>query len=155
MAGTSTVSAAISVRDALMAAGVAVWADPAVHVVVGHPGVDIPDDTISFASLRTEQTPATFGTNRSRQETVTIEVLFSIWRNGGAEQEAITNARAYQLLGALENYCRKTDPTLGGRALFCFLTASESSGSTAQQTLSQGRCTELSATFTAEIRITG
>ncbi len=62
---------------------------------------------------------------------------------------------AYAHLRTLEQYVRTTDPQLGGLALWCFLTSTESFGYTQAAQLAEGRLCEIEATFTARVRITG
>lgn len=124
-----------------------------VLVTYGAPGTFEPEDLVSFTGTESVQEGATMG-NRGRQETLIQEVQISCWRGGGQEMELVCAQRAYQLLRMIENYCRKTDTTVGGTVLWCFLTSHESFGQTDPQFIDKGRVIEITAKFTARSRIT-
>lgn len=126
---------------------------PYVMVTFGAPGTYEPEDIVSFLAVTSEQQTATLG-NRSREETLEITVAVSCFRGGGQEQEAVTSARAYQLLRMVEYYARKTDTTIGGTVRDCFLVGHDSFGQTDPQYLEKGRVTEITARFQAHARIT-
>ena len=149
-------TAAPAFKKAMHQAAVTLWriSDPNVLVSFGHPGIAKPDDIVGFMDIRSNQEPATLGTNRSREETLELDVLFSIYRGGGAEQEVVCSDRAYYLLGQLENFVRTTDTTVGGTVRHCFLASHTSDGATDPQVLSAGRFIEVTATFQAQARIT-
>lgn len=73
-------------------------------------GVEDPDDNASAASSDAQQSAATMGTPRSRDEvgTVTCAALSS---NGDGNQKAARDA-VFAISTAIANLCR-TDPTLG------------------------------------------
>lgn len=143
-------------KKALQQAAVALWqsTEPGVLVSFGHPGNAKPDDIVGFMDVRSQQDPANLGTNRSREEVIELDVLFSIYRGGGAEQEVVCTDRAYYLLGQLENFVRVTDTTVGGTVRHCFLISHTSDGSTDPDVLAAGRFIEVTATFQAYARIT-
>lgn len=91
---------------------------------------------------------------RSRNEYVDVQVVISVAKAGRDDDLEVSDI-AYGHLRTLDQYVRKTDTTLGGAALWCFLTASESFGYTQADQLAQGRLCEIEATFTARVRITG
>lgn len=124
-------------------------------VSYGHPGKQLPDDVVSVTRVVTQQDPATLSANlRQRDLIITITVVVSVWRKGGADQEQVAGDRAYQLLDALEEYVRVTDTTLGGLVRWCFCIGSDSEGSTDPQLLATGRVIEITAQFFAKARIT-
>lgn len=127
--------------------------DPDVQVCYGHPGQSMLNDLVVFGEVGSEQVPGPHGGQRSRDETLTLTVVVSIFRPGGPEQELITATRGYDLLGQIENHVRKTDTTVGGTVRECFLTSHASDGSTDPQVLSAGRLTTIAAQFTAHTRI--
>lgn len=131
-------------------------ADPAhqLGVYYGHPGIKLPDDIVSVMRVTAQQEPGPIGTNRARDLTLTADVTVSIYRAGGADQEAVAAAQAYALLTAVEEHCRVTDTTLGGAVWWCFCTSHESEGATNPDLLAKGRVIEITATFTARARIT-
>lgn len=126
-----------------------------VLVCTGHPGVNMPDDVMSWGRIYTTQD---FGpmssTNRARDVTYNFELTASVFRGGGPDVEAIAEARAHTLISAVEEYVRVTDTTLAGLVWWCFCTSLDSSGSTDPQTIAKGRTIEVLATFTARARIT-
>jgi hypothetical protein len=127
--------------------------DPAVLVTYGHPGMANEADMIGVSRVTSTQAVATLGTNRSREETLTVEVQISCYRRGGVEQELVAGAQAYALLGLIERQVRMVDTTVGGTVRQCFLTSHEADGETDPVELAEGRCIEIVATFTAQARI--
>lgn len=153
MVNTSSVAPAF--KDAFIVIANSIWnqASSAVLVSFGHPGQNQPDDIVGFLDVRTEQDPATFGTNRSREEVIELDVLVSCRRGGGPEVEKTTSDAAYALLALIENYVRTTDTTVGGTVRECFLIRTTSVGATDPRELAQGRTIEITATFQARARI--
>lgn len=125
-----------------------------VLVSYGAPSSLDPEDVVAFLGVTSEQNPATIG-QRSRDEDLTIDVAISCFRGGlGEETELVCGQRAYQLLRMIENQVRKTDTTVGGTVLWCFLQSHESTGQTDPQLIQQGRVIEITARFAARARIT-
>lgn len=124
-----------------------------VYVVYGQPSTYQPDDIVSFGRLTSGQETATLSTNRSREETLTLEVTVSCFMGGTEDGEIATADRAYELLRRIEHYVRMTDTTLGGLVRTCTLTAHNSEGATPEELMEAGRVTEVVATFTAHARI--
>lgn len=141
-------------KDAMVTAATTAINDADVMVCYGHPGTVQPDDIVSFGRVTSTQSPHTMSTNRTRWNTLTIDVTISVYRTGGADQEQVAGDRAYELLNLIEEYVRVTDTTLGGLVLYCFCTSHESDGYTDPQVIAKGRLIEITATFTAESRIT-
>jgi hypothetical protein len=154
---TSSVTAAQDFKVALTDAMTALVAGQDVLVSFGHPGPDLAnwDDVVGFAETTSEQTVATMGTTRAREETLHQTVYASAFRPGGPDQERVASARAYELLGLLEHHVRAVDTTLGGVVRQCFLTAHTCTGETDPTVLATGRLIEINATFTAQVRVTG
>lgn len=152
----STATAADEFKEKFFDAVLALMAedDDTQHVLVtyGAPGTFEPEDLIAFTQTESLQDPKTMG-NRGREEVLIQEVQISCWRGGGQEMEIVSARRAYQLLRMIDYYCRKTDTTVGGTVLWCFLTSHECSGQTDPQFIEQGRVTEITARFTARGRI--
>ncbi|MFE4469551.1 hypothetical protein ACFRFH_12120 [Leifsonia sp. NPDC056824] len=146
-------SAAPALKDALVVATKNMFqSDPHVLVTFGHPGNASNDDLICWLGIRTQQVEGPVGPLRARDETVEIDVFISSVVVGDDDQAA--SDRAYFLLGQIENYTRTTDTTLGGKCLWCFLTATSSKGATEPANLPSGRQIDIIATFTARVRIT-
>jgi len=133
-------SAAAAFKDAFFTAAQTLWA-----------GTDV---QVAFGRVTSEQETANFGTNRSREETLTIDVVFSMFRGGGPEQEKVASDRGYALLSHRETYPPVTDTTIRGTVRDCFLASHESDGSTDPQILAAGRLIEITATFQAKARVT-
>ena len=103
--------------------------------------------------VTSNQEPVTFGTQRSREETLTCQVDFYSFRPGGEEMEEVVEARAWEMVDELAQYVRVTDTTLGGVVRQCFLTDVASDAATDPDVLAKGRMHVVSATFTAENRV--
>lgn len=146
-------TAAPTLRNNLITLCETLWASEPVHVSNGHPGPVQIDDIVAIMGVTAEQEPATYGTSRGREETLTVTVMFSIYRAGGADMEKVAADRAYELLGELEEYVRVTDTTVGGAVRECFLTSHRSDGSTDPQVIASGRLYEIEAVFTAKARV--
>lgn len=126
-----------------------------VLVAPGMPGTFQPDEIVSVTRLQVEHDFATMGTNRSREETLRVDVVFSCLFGGGGEQELPAQERAFELLGHIEQHIRMNDVTLGGVVRQCFLTSVETDGQTPEEYMAQGRGVDVTATFTARNRIKG
>lgn len=151
--GTSPATAAVAFVAGLYVATKSV-VPSTVLVIYGIPGPKYPNDVVSFGRVTSRQDPATMGTNRGREEILTVEVTFSTYRRGGQEQEIAAFERVYELLALIETYCRVTDTTLGGAVRECFLADHESEGETDPRFIAEGRVREMTATFTARVRVT-
>lgn len=128
-------------------------ADPSVQVSYGAMGsADPGSDQVVFLDVNGNQEPATMGTGRSRDETLTLDVGFSCFRAGVDDDREPTEG-AYALLSRLEDHLRTTDPTVGGAVLWCFLTEHQSVGRTVTGNLGAGRLIYVLARFTARARI--
>jgi hypothetical protein len=127
--------------------------DPDVQVGLGFPWPMVSDDIITIGDVRSEQESASLG-KRTRNETLTVEVLISCSRYGGQDQESVVRERARQLLKAIEYHVRVTDTTVGGSVIWCFRTSSELFSSAFQSDTDAGRVCEIKATFTAFARVT-
>jgi hypothetical protein len=121
-----------------------------VLVSMGSPSSLEPEDIIAFQGVTSEQNPVTMG-NRGREEALEIEVQISCY--SGGDDEDIPTKRAYELLGIIERYIRKTDPSLGGVVRHCFLVGHESKGFTDPADLAKGRTSDITARFQAAARI--
>jgi hypothetical protein len=112
-------------------------------------------DAIVVGEITSQQEPATVSaTRRTREETLTLNIIIYGFRAGGEDAEGLAEAAAYSMLGQLEEYVRVTANTLGGVVRECFLTESASGSATDDKVLAQGRMTVIAATFTAHARIT-
>ena len=146
------VDAAPRFKAALYTVCQSLYAEP-IQVAYGHPGLTQEDDIVSLGRTTSTQEVATFGTSRSREQVLTCEVTFSCYRGGGAEMEQVVEERAFELLGQLETYIRTTDITLGGVVRWCLLSDTDCLGATDPDVLASGRCVDVTATFTAHVRL--
>lgn len=155
MTDFSPTSKAPSFKDAFYQVAKNMFALTAVQVTFGHPGIMQADDMIAFMDMTSEQHFATMSASRrSREETLTLKVMVSSFRNGNADNDQAPSDAAYGLMSQLEEYVRITDTTLGGAVRECFLTSHTSTGYTDPQSLAQGRTVDIEATFTAKARVT-
>lgn len=149
-------SAAPAFKNALYDALVVLFPAPKL-VTYGHPGGQSADDMIGVMDMSSEQELATMGTNRRREETITVEVVISCWR-GGTDQQTVTEA-AYTILGSIEDYLQhsgtasSTQITLGGVVREARVTSHELTETADPDDLALGRLAEITATITAHVRI--
>ncbi|GAB6857339.1 hypothetical protein [Microbacterium xylanilyticum] len=155
MNGSDTATTALKVKEALVAAARAVSDPDVVLVAQGIPTIGR-DKTqiVAFLGVELQQQPATLSTNRSRDEDISVDGVVSVQMAGYDDDKAVEDA-AWDILRSIERQVRRTDPTLGGVALWCFLTSARSFGYTTADQLAQGRLCEIEFTFTARVRITG
>lgn len=151
----ATATAAHELKQALYEVAQTLYDSDKVCVSFGHPG-DRRDllDILAFTELRTEQDPATLGTNRTRNEYVYLTVNISSFRAGEADDDAVPSASAYEILRVLETYLRVTDTTIGGNCQWCFLESTNAGGITDRAMLTRGRLIQIEAEFKAFVRIT-
>lgn len=127
--------------------------DPYTRVVRGLPAFADAPDNVCVGVVTSNQEEATFGTQRSREETLTCQVDFYSFRPGGVEMEEVVEERAWEMVDRVAEYVRVTDTTLGGVVRKCFLTDTASDAATDPDVLAKGRMHIVSATFTAENRV--
>ncbi|ALV43120.1 hypothetical protein AU252_19770 [Pseudarthrobacter sulfonivorans] len=121
-----------------------------VYVVFGPPTTYNPEDIVSFGRVSSGQAAATMSTNRSREETLTLEVVISCALGGDEDAALATSERSTELLRLIERLVRMDDTTLGGAVRECVLTSYESE----TEVTDEGMATDIAATFTAKARIT-
>lgn len=148
---TATVAGAL--RSALPAVIAAAIDDPAVQVGLGMPWPQTAQDLIAVGGVESQLEPGPMGPQRSRDETLTVEVLISVFRPGGQDQEQVASDRAYELLGAIERHLRMVDPTVGGLVRACLLTGHRMESDPFDDGTGMGRVVEVLATFAAQARI--
>lgn len=155
---TRAFTAAADLKAAMYAAAQTVFANEAeIGVLYGLPSSEnSPKTVVGIVAVRSTQEPATFGTNRARDEQLEVDVYIGVYDGGrGSEVEQIAQERAIDLLGMLEQHIREDAPTLGVQGVReCFLTKFELDGRTPAEVEHLGVLAELEATFTATVRIT-
>jgi hypothetical protein len=130
--------------------------NPYTLVVRGLPAFANAQDVVAVGAVTSSQEIATLSrTQRSREETLSCEVIFYSFRAGDEAMEEVVEARAYEMLDELAQYVRVTDTTLGGVVRECFLTDMAADAATDPQVLAKGRMHVLTATFTAQYRVQG
>lgn len=113
------------------------------------------NQAIAFLDIESRQEAGPLSaTNRSRNEDLDLTVVISVASAGDVDDKPVHDT-AFGLLRALEQYVRKTNTTLDGTCLWCFLASYRTYGYTPTDQLAQGRLLEIEATFTARVRITG
>lgn len=118
------------------------------------PLVNRPDQFAEWVDGLSDQEFATLGPNRSRDETVTVAVQMYCLRRGKVGTAREAEDYVFARLGELERNVRMTDPTVGGVALWCFMSrVANDTVSTAPRL--EGHLAVIRAEFTARIRITG
>jgi len=84
-------------------------------VTYGLPGAYLPDSIVYVGDQRFDTTKPTMGTNRSREEIVETEIVFSIFVPGDVEAQKTATDTAYTLALTLDDYLRvKPNETLSG-----------------------------------------
>lgn len=154
---TRAFTAGAALKAALYAAAQTVYAaETEVGVLYGLPSSEnSPQEVVGIVAVRSTQEPATYGSSRSREEELEIDVYIGVYRGGrGSELEQEAQERCIDLLGMLEQHVREDDPKLGGTVRQCFLTKFELDGRTPAEVEHLGVLAELEATFTALVRIT-
>jgi hypothetical protein len=130
---------------------------PSALVTYGHPGAQSVDDMVGVMNVTSDQEVGPLSPQRRREETLTVEVIFSCWR-GGADQRTVTEA-AYALLASLENYLQdtgvsaSTQITLGGTVRDARVMGHELAETEDPADMALGRLAEITATVTARARI--
>lgn len=140
-------------KDAVYARCVLLWAAEDVQVAFGHPGMTQRNDLVAVMDVSSEQDAITLGTQRSREETLTLTVMFSVYRPGGVDQEKVASDRAFELVDDLAQFARVTDTTFGGVVRECFLESVSAEGSVDPTVISAGRLVEVVAVFVAKGRV--
>lgn len=149
-------TAAVAFKSALYTACQTLYPAPAL-VTYGHPGAASADDMIAVMNVTSEQEVGPMSPQRRREETLSVEVVFSCW-SGGADQQTVTE-RAYALLADLEDYLTdtgvtaSTQITLGGAVRDCRVMGHELAETSDPDDMAMGRLAEITATVTARVRI--
>lgn len=128
--------------------------NPVTRVTRDRPAFNTEVDIVCVRQVETNQDFATFGSNRSREEDLTVEVEFWSFRFGTDAAAEAAEARAWAMLDAVAEYVRVTDTTLGGVVRHCFLTRAVAGDSENEDVMAQGRLHLVVATFTAQNRVT-
>lgn len=145
-------SKAPTVKAALFAQLGSLYSSP-VQVCFGHPGTYLADDIVSVAGVRSRQDVSTMSPQRTREEELDVDVVFSSYRGGGPEVQQVVTERAYALLALLEDYLKTTDYTLGGTVRLARVTSHDLAESDDPDVLAAGRVAEITATVTCQVRI--
>ena len=151
-----SVSVAPAFKAALYAACQTLYPTPSL-VCYGNPGALSANDIVGVMNVSSQQDVATMSNLRRREETLTVEVIFSCWR-GGLDQKTVTE-RAYTMLGQLETYLQdsgntpSTQITLGGVVRECRVISHDLAETANPDDLAVGRIAEITAVVVAHARI--
>ena len=157
MAGTSTVTVAYQFKAALFDAATSLWATSHPEMLVNWgalAGPNRPDDHVLFLGTDSDQVPATLSTNRSREETLHVELQFFVTRWGEVEAAREADEYLYARIGDLERYVRMTDTTLGGVVRHCFLVSHITDARSFMKNNLAGHLAAAIVRFEAKARIT-
>lgn len=136
-------------------------------ITFGHPGAERTDDMVYFGDWRVVQEPGPLSrSNRSRDEAIEFDVIFSSYRGGGWRAELDAADASEALCQDFEYYVRQTNTELAtspgagdGVARYCFMTAAQAEGFTVVSAedpqIEVGRNVSITATFAAVVSITG
>lgn len=157
MTASDIATAAHEVKNRLFLAAQDVFvSDDSLAISYGWPQNDRDrPDAMAFMEIRTQQEPATLGTNRSRDEYIWVTVLVESFRAGEANDDQVPTAVAIDYVRRLERHIRMSDPTLGGLAHWCMLDQLQSAAATDPDFVAAGRLVVVDCEFKARVRITG
>lgn len=133
--------------------------DPFTLVVRGLPAFATAQDNVCVGVVTTSQEFGAMGTTRQREETLTCQIDFYSFRNGGAEMEEVVEGRAWAMCEAVAEYLRVTNTKLisdaypDGLVRESYLTDAASDAATDPDVLAKGRMHVVSATFTGLNRV--
>lgn len=156
MAGTSPVLAAYKFKQAFFTTAREFFKEshPELEIVRGLVGASHPSEYVQILGTTTDHDAATMGSNRTREETVTLETQWFVFRYGEVDADQEAEDYLFARLGELEQHIRVTDITLGGVVRQCLLSAiSTDSARIEEAGTSQGRVSAAIATWEAPIRI--
>ena len=107
-------ASALDVKAALVASLTDLFPDP-VLVTWGRPGKFQPDDIVMVMGQRTVTERGPSGPRRPREDVVSTDVVFSIYRPGDETQQRAASDRAYQMLETFQEWLRtRPNEELGG-----------------------------------------
>jgi hypothetical protein len=157
--GRSLVTVAWGFKKGLFDAATTALENDPTYVCVGSPGSTEPNEIASIGLIRTSQQPATYGSNREREEVMLCDVTISVYSGGGEEAQQLVSSRAWEILGLIEKQVHfvvgGVDGTLlGGVVRECFLTDAVEDSAAVQVDASIGRESVIIATFTGKARVT-
>ena len=141
-----TTSAIPLVKSGLVATLTSLLPAP-VFVSYGHPGTLRVDDMVAVMDASAAQDWVVMTPSRPRDEVVTVDVVFSSYRD---DTQQVVTERAFTMLGLLETYVR-SDPSLGiagGRMALVH------DYDLAEQADASGRVAEIAVKVTLTVRIT-
>lgn len=121
------------------------------------PDPNLPNDVVSVGAQRFEVSKPTMGTNRSREEVVETDVMFSCYRPGDEKAQRIATTQAFTMALALDEWFRtKPNEELGGACREAWVSGGELDESKVVPaeggTAVQGRMATLVVTVTTRAR---
>lgn len=146
----STGAAALAVKNAVFTAAVSAVREADLHEVDVAYGFlwSAWSDSISVTSVRAIPDEGSVSPQRRRELTVQVDLNVLVFRV--TDDEQVTHARAFELLGVVDEWVRE-HITLDGTALWCHMGEVASDGATVAEDAGEGRVTEIAATFEARV----
>lgn len=128
------------------------------YVCIGTPSSLDAFQIVSIGAVTVTQEPATLGTTRGREETLSCEVKIAVFMGGMDDVSETVEQRAFELMGMLEGAvhyeANQVDgTTLGGLVRWCFLTEIQQDTIPAEQGTTSGRESVIVGTFEAKVRV--
>ena len=155
MAGIRDRTAVYALKKGLFDLASELWATSNPEFVQSWgPLANRPDEFAQWLDGSSEQAAAALGTNRSRDEDVTVAVEMYCIRRGEVDTAREAEEYVFDRLGELERHIRMDHPTVGGVALWCFMSRVANDTVDARPRY-DGHLAGVRAEFTARIRITG
>ena len=149
-------SAAKAFKAALLNACQSLYPAP-ILVSYGWPQSN-PPELVVVGDVTSEQTVATMGVGRSREESLTCEVAVCVFQGGVIDQQPVSE-RAFDLAGQLETYLRdagviaSTKATLGNAVRQASVIGLELIESDDEDLLKKGRAAIVNVTVAATVRL--
>lgn len=149
-------SAAKAFKAALLTACQSLYQSP-ILVSYGWPQSN-PPELVVVGDVTSEQTVATMGVGRSREESLTCEVAVCVFQGGVIDQQPVSE-RAFDLAGQLETYLRdagviaSTKATLGNAVRQASVIGLELIESDDEDLLKKGRAAIVNVTVAATVRL--
>lgn len=156
--GVTLVTAGWQFKNGIYQTARKVLDEKTTYVCMGDPSTLAVLEVVSVGDITAGQVPATAGTNRARDETLTCEVVVSVSQGGLDDAQLIVDERAWEIAAQLEQAVHyaagSVDGTLlGGVVRECFVTSVEQIDLKATIDNAEGRNCTLTVTFTGKARI--
>lgn len=121
-----------------------------VQAAFGYPWPIEYDDIVAVTQVRAAPQEGTVSETRRRHQDIYVDVEIDSWRATASDREV--HDIAYGLLDIFDKAVR-ADPTLGGKAMWCFSDDLVSDGATDNEQTGEGRLCAIRATYRARIMV--